>query len=328
MGGVADGCRRAGAALIGGETAEHPGLMAADDFDLAGFCIGVAERSRLLDGTAARAGDAIVGLASSGLHSNGYSLVRALVADHELELRDPYQAVVRRVLGDDAASVSFAQEPHLAMATLGEVLLTPTRIYALDVLAIRAALVADGSDLRGIAHITGGGLPGNVPRALPDGLGARLDTSAWPMPSVMRLLGELGGVADAELRATFNGGLGMVLVVPPGVAERTVGLAAGPGDPGLDRRRGGRGHGARRRPVRRGGDGVTRDSAGTDRRRGLRDRIEPARAGRRGRSRGRRRGRSRSCSPTARARRSTGRPSRGSRRPSCRAATTRRWRRR
>ena len=173
VGGVADGCRKAGAALIGGETAEHPGLMAAEDVDLAGFCIGVGERSRLLDGTAARAGDAIVGLASSGLHSNGYSLVRALVADHELELRDPYQAVVRRVLGDGAASASFASEPHLAMATLGEVLLTPTRVYALDVLAIRAALVADGSDLRGIAHVTGGGLPGNVPRALPDTLGAR-----------------------------------------------------------------------------------------------------------------------------------------------------------
>ena len=231
VGGVADGCRRAGAALVGGETAEHPGLMAADEFDLAGFCIGVGERARLLDGTAARAGDAIVGLASSGLHANGYSLVRALVADHELDLRDPYQAVVRRVLGDDAASDWFAQEPHLAMATLGEVLLTPTRVYALDVLAIRAALVADGADLRGIAHVTGGGLPGNVPRALPDGLGARLDPAVWPMPSIMRLLGELGGVADAELRATFNGGLGMVLVVPPAIAERTVGLARERGIP-------------------------------------------------------------------------------------------------
>jgi phosphoribosylformylglycinamidine cyclo-ligase len=231
VGGVADGCRRAGAALIGGETAEHPGLMAADEFDLAGFCIGVGERSRLLDRTAARAGDAIVGLASSGLHANGYSLVRALVADHELEMRDPYQAVVRRVLGDEAASDSFGQEPHLAMATLGEVLLTPTRIYALDLLAIRGELVADGSDLRGIAHITGGGLPGNVPRALPDALGARVSPASWPMPSVMRLLGELGGVADAELRATFNGGLGMVLVVPPEIAERTVSLARERGIP-------------------------------------------------------------------------------------------------
>jgi phosphoribosylformylglycinamidine cyclo-ligase len=225
VGGVADGCRLAGAALIGGETAEHPGLMGDEEFDLAGFCLGIGERSRLLDGTAARAGDAIVGLASSGLHANGYSLVRALVADHELELRDPYQAVVRRVLGDDAASDSFAREPHLAMATLGEVLLTPTRVYARDVLALRDALVADGADLRGIAHVTGGGLPGNVPRALPDGLGARLDPASWPMPSVMRLLGELGGVAEAELRATFNGGLGMVLVVPASVADRAVGLA-------------------------------------------------------------------------------------------------------
>jgi phosphoribosylformylglycinamidine cyclo-ligase len=231
VGGVADGCRLAGAALIGGETAEHPGLMGDDKFDLAGFCLGVGERSRLLDGTAARAGDAIVGLAASGLHANGYSLVRALVADHELELRDPYQAVVRRVMGDDAASDSFAREPHLAMATLGEVLLTPTRVYARDVLAIRAALVADGTDLRGVAHVTGGGLPGNVPRALPDGLGARLDPSTWPMPSVMRLLGELGGVAETELRATFNGGLGMVLVVSAEVADRTAALARERGAP-------------------------------------------------------------------------------------------------
>ena len=231
VGGVADGCRLAGAALIGGETAEHPGLMDEDEFDMAGFCLGVAERSRLLDGSAARAGDSIVGLASSGLHANGYSLVRALVADHELDLRDPYQAVVRRVLGDDAASESFAREPHLAMATLGEVLLTPTRIYARDVLAIRAALVADGTDLRGVAHVTGGGLPGNVPRALPDRLGARLDAATWPMPSVMRLLGELGGVAEAELRATFNGGLGMVLVVPAEAADRSIALARDRGVP-------------------------------------------------------------------------------------------------
>jgi phosphoribosylformylglycinamidine cyclo-ligase len=224
VGGIAAGCLAAGAALVGGETAEHPGLMDEGEFDLAGFCLGVAERSRLLDATAARAGDAIVGLAASGLHANGYSLVRALVADHELELRDPYQAVLRRVLGDAAAAEAFAQEPHLALATLGEVLLTPTRIYAPDVLAIRAALAADGGDLRGVAHVTGGGLPGNVPRALPDGLGARLRPGAWPLPSVMRVLGELGGIAGEELRATFNGGLGMTLVVARELAARTVTL--------------------------------------------------------------------------------------------------------
>jgi phosphoribosylformylglycinamidine cyclo-ligase len=229
--GVADGCRQAGCALVGGETAEHPGLMEVHEFDLAGFCIGVAERDRLLDGTAARAGDAIVGLGSSGLHANGYSLVRALVAQDDLDLRGPYQVLLRRVLGDAATDRLLAAEPAHELATLGEVLLTPTRIYARDVLAIREALVAAGSDVRGMAHITGGGLPGNVPRALPEALGARLDPDTWPMPSVMRLLGAIGALADDELRATFNGGLGMVVIVPAAVATRTVELARARGVP-------------------------------------------------------------------------------------------------
>jgi phosphoribosylformylglycinamidine cyclo-ligase len=229
--GVADGCRQAGAALVGGETAEHPGLMEAGEFDMAGFCIGVAERSGLLDTTTARAGDAIVGLGASGLHANGYSLVRALVAQHDLDLRAPYQALLRRVLGDRTATSCLEREPEHGFATLGEVLLTPTRVYARDVLAIRAALAADGVGVRGIAHITGGGLPGNVPRALPAGLGARLRPSAWPLPSVMLLFGVLGGIEDDELRATFNGGLGMVLIVPDDAAERTVQLAGERGIP-------------------------------------------------------------------------------------------------
>jgi len=223
--GVAAGCRIAGCALVGGETAEHPGLMEADAFDLAGFCIGIAERDRLLDGKAAVSGDAIVGLASSGLHANGYSLVRALVAAHDLDLATPYQEVLGRVLGKAAAHRAIALEPEHGLATIGEVLLTPTRIYARDVLAIRAALDADGSALHGLAHITGGGLPGNVPRALSAALGARVDPSTWPMPSVMALLGELGGVEPDELRATFNGGLGMIAVVPADAADRTVALA-------------------------------------------------------------------------------------------------------
>jgi phosphoribosylformylglycinamidine cyclo-ligase len=225
--GVADGCRQAGCSLIGGETAEHPGLMEADEFDLAGFCVGVGERSALLDGSAARPGDAIVGLASSGLHANGFSLVRALVAERDLDLSAPYREVLGRSLGDREATSALAGEPDRALATLGEVLLTPTRIYARDVLAVRALLVAEGHDVHGIAHITGGGLPGNVPRALPEDLGARLDPGAWPMPSVMRLMGALGGLEDDELRATFNGGLGMVLVVPARAARRAVELAAG-----------------------------------------------------------------------------------------------------
>jgi phosphoribosylformylglycinamidine cyclo-ligase len=223
--GIADGCRQAGCALVGGETAEHPGLMEPDQFDLAGFCIGVGERDRLLDGTAARAGDKIVGLASSGLHANGYSLVRALLDEHDLDLHEPYQSLLRRVLADTDADELLADEPHHALATLGEVLLTPTRIYARDLLAIRAALAADGHEVRGMAHITGGGLPGNVPRAIPDGLGARLDVTTWRMPSVMRLLGGLGGILEDELRATFNGGLGMVIVVPAAAADTTLRLA-------------------------------------------------------------------------------------------------------
>lgn len=211
--GVAAGCREAGCALIGGETAEHPGLMGPDAFDIAGTAIGVVERSRILDGSTVQAGDAILGLASSGLHSNGFSLVRGLLAQWDLDTAEPYQVRLRRTLGGAATEATLAGAPQEAMATLGEVLLTPTRIYARAVLAAREALVAAGTDLHGLAHITGGGLPGNVPRALPEGLAARLDPARWRMPSVMRLVGALGGMDDPELRATFNGGLGMVAVL-------------------------------------------------------------------------------------------------------------------
>ncbi|MEI7742448.1 MAG: phosphoribosylformylglycinamidine cyclo-ligase [Chloroflexota bacterium] len=229
--GIAEGCRQAGAALIGGETAEHPGLMEPDAFDLAGFCVGVGERSRLLDGSAARAGDVIVGLASSGFHANGYSLVRRVVADAHLDLSVPYGGVACRALGCSMSGLELIAEPGLIDATLGDVLLTPTRIYAADLLAMRTALAADGFEIHGMAHITGGGLPGNVPRALPESLGARVDPSSWPMPSVMRVFGRLAGISDVELRATFNGGIGMVLVVPAEAAARTLALAAGRGVP-------------------------------------------------------------------------------------------------
>ena len=223
--GIAEGCRLAGAALVGGETAEHPGLMGPDDWDLAGFCLGVAERSRLLDPATVQAGDVVVGLASSGLHANGFSLVRGLVAEHRLALEAPFATVAAKALGPGAASL----ETEALDGTLGERLLTPTRIYARELLAIRAALEDEGTPLHSMAHITGGGLPGNVPRALPEGLGARLDPSAWPMPPVMRVLGALAGIGDTELRATFNGGLGMVLVVPRAAGGRTVELAAARG---------------------------------------------------------------------------------------------------
>jgi len=219
---VAAGCRTAGCALIGGETAEHPGLMEPDEFDLSGCAIGVVERADVIDGSRVEEGDVIVGLASSGLHSNGFSLVRALLAQWDLDLAEPYQARLRRSLGDKAADAAVVLAPNESMATLGEVLLTPTRIYARAVLAARAAVRGAGHDLHAIAHITGGGLPGNVPRGLPDGLAARLDPARWRMPSVMRLFGALGGLDDEELRATFNGGLGMTVVVPAAAAEAAV----------------------------------------------------------------------------------------------------------
>ncbi|HET9757190.1 MAG TPA: phosphoribosylformylglycinamidine cyclo-ligase [Candidatus Limnocylindrales bacterium] len=223
VGSVAAGCREAGAALVGGETAEHPGVLEVDEFDLAGCCIGVVERSRVIDGSAVRAGDVILGLVSSGLHANGYSLVRSLVAQWDLDLAEPYQARLRRTLGDAATDALLEAAPQESMATLGEVLLTPTKVYAKAVLAARAALGRSGLDIHGAAHITGGGLPGNVPRALPAEMAARVDPARWTIPSVMRLFGALGGLDDEELRATFNGGLGMVLVVPPAAIPAAIG---------------------------------------------------------------------------------------------------------
>jgi phosphoribosylformylglycinamidine cyclo-ligase len=244
VGGVAAGCVDAGCALVGGETAEHPGLMQPGDFDLAGFCVGVVERADWLDGSAVRAGDQIVGLASSGLHANGYSLVRSQMAKWDLDLGRPYQEQLMLTLGREAAAEAMAAEPGHAFTTLGDVLLTPTTVYAGAILRVRGAIRAAGHDLRGLAHITGGGLHGNVPRALPEGLAARLDPSTWRMPSIVRLIGALGGLDDGELRATFNGGLGMIAVVDPaavpvtlaafaaeGVAAAVVG-EVGPGDGG------------------------------------------------------------------------------------------------
>ncbi len=229
VGGVAAGCEEAGCALVGGETAEHPGLMAPGDFDLAGFCVGVVERVDWLDGSAIRAGDAIVGLAASGLHANGYSLVRSLMAKWDLDLARPYQEQLILTLGGEAAAGAIRAEPEHGLATLGEVLLTPTTIYAGALLRLRGALRAAGHDIHGLAHVTGGGLPGNLPRALPDDLGARLDPATWRMPSVIRLIGALGGLDDEELRATFNGGLGMVAIVPTAAVPVTLSALAGEG---------------------------------------------------------------------------------------------------
>ncbi len=216
---VAEGCRQAGCSLVGGETAEHPGLMPHDTFDLAGFCVGVVERGRMLDGTAARAGDAVVGIASSGLHANGFSLVRALLAQYDLDLAEPYQARLRRSLGEEATTEALIGEPSHALATLGEVLIAPTRIYVPGILAAREELERAGEELRGVAHVTGGGLPGNLPRMVPEDLGVRVDPGRWRTPSVFRLVAALAGMEGTELRATLNAGVGMAVVVPPtGVA--------------------------------------------------------------------------------------------------------------
>jgi phosphoribosylformylglycinamidine cyclo-ligase len=214
VGSIADGCSLAGCSLIGGETAEHPGLMEHDEFDLAGFCVGVVERARLIDGTAAREGDALIGIASNGLHSNGFTLVRRIVADAGLDLGEGYDELIGRILGPDTTP-----EPETAGLTLGEVLLTPTTIYSLAILRLRRRLNEAGADLLGVSHITGGGLPGNIPRVLPEGMGARVHPLVWRMPSVMRLLGALGSLSETEIRSTFNGGLGMVCVVPAAVVE-------------------------------------------------------------------------------------------------------------
>jgi phosphoribosylformylglycinamidine cyclo-ligase len=231
VGGIAAGCLDAGCALIGGETAEHPKIMAADQFDLAGFCVGVIERDQMIDGSAVRAGDAILGLAATGLHANGFSLVRTLIAEYDLDLRGPYQERLRRSLGDAATDRYLAAEPGHALATLGEVLLAPTRVYAGAILRLRTGLAAAGHDLRGISHITGGGLPGNVPRCLPEDLAARLDPGSWPMPSVMDLFGALGGLEGDELRAMFNGGLGMVVVVRPEAVQPAIAALTAEGIP-------------------------------------------------------------------------------------------------
>ncbi len=192
--GIAEGCRQAGCALIGGETAEMPGLYRGGDYDLAGFAVGAVERDKLLDGQGVAPGDVILGLASNGLHSNGFSLVRKIVERSGLALTAP---------------APFAPEQ-----SLGTALLVPTRIY---VRACLAALKAGG--LKALAHITGGGLPENLPRVLPPGCAAEIDLGAFPRPPVFAWLAEVGRLSQEELLKTFNCGVGMVAVVTEAQAE-------------------------------------------------------------------------------------------------------------
>ena len=191
--GVAAGCRQAGCALIGGETAELPGLYADGDFDLAGFAVGAVDRDRLLTGAGVAPGDIGLGLASDGVHSNGYSLVRRIVSDAGLTWDQP--------------------APFDPDQSLGSALLTPTRVYVPDCLhALRSQA---GRGLRALAHITGGGLLDNIPRVLPDGLGVDLDVQAWTLPPVFRWLRAAGGLTPTDLARTFNCGIGMVAIVAP-----------------------------------------------------------------------------------------------------------------
>ncbi len=200
--GIAAGCVLAGCALVGGETAEMPGMYDGDDYDLAGFCVGVVEKERIIDGCATQAGDAVIGLSSSGPHSNGYSLIRRLL--------DKSGAGPDTRLGGDS---------------LYELLLEPTRIYVKSVLALAAQL-----PVRAVAHITGGGLTDNVPRVLPAGLGVDLDASAWPRAPVWDWIQQAGRIADAEMHRTFNCGIGMVVVVPPAAADDALALLAAAGE--------------------------------------------------------------------------------------------------
>jgi phosphoribosylformylglycinamidine cyclo-ligase len=197
--GVAAACCEAGCALLGGETADMPGLYAGGDFDLVGFVVGVVERDAIIDGSRIREGDVLLGLPSSGLHTNGYSLVRKLF---DVGAGGPPQEERERL---------ERTYPGLD-GTLGEALLTPHRCYYREVKPVLASL-------KGIAHITGGGLPGNVPRMLPEGLGARIDKAAWKPQPVFRLIQERGNVVEEEMYRTFNMGIGIVLAVAPKDAD-------------------------------------------------------------------------------------------------------------
>ena len=202
--GVAEGCVRAGCALIGGETAEHPGTMQPDDYDLAGFSVGIVDEEKILDKNRMRAGDVVIALASSGIHSNGFSLVRKVF---DVENAD---------LG--------RQVPELG-AALGDVLLTPTRIYVKPVLA---ALME--AEIHGISHITGGGFYENIPRAIPDGLGARIDRNAVRVPRVFRLIQELGGIPERDMFNTFNMGVGMSLITAAADADKALAVLKAHGE--------------------------------------------------------------------------------------------------
>jgi phosphoribosylformylglycinamidine cyclo-ligase len=206
LGGIADGCRQAGCALIGGETAEMPGFYAEGEYDLAGFAVGVVERDQIIDGSRVQPGDVLIGLASTGLHSNGYALARRVLLDNTPS------ALKEKVPGQEE--------------TVGEVLLKPTRIYVKTILE----LVKSGH-VRAIAHITGGGLTENIPRVLPEGCAVVITRGTWAEPPIFQLIQSRGGVQAEEMARVFNLGIGLVVVVPPEQAQATIRRAEQCGNP-------------------------------------------------------------------------------------------------
>jgi phosphoribosylformylglycinamidine cyclo-ligase len=202
---IAEGCRQAGCALIGGETAEMPGMYAAGDYDLAGFCVGAVERDKVLTGKEIAPGDVILGLASSGVHSNGFSLVRRIIAEDGWNLDQ--------------------RLPGQGNRSLGDALLEPTRIYVRGLLPL-----AQAGRIKGLAHITGGGLLENIPRVLPDKCHALIDAGRWALPSIFVLLQQGGRIAPEEMARTFNCGVGMALVVAPDEAAEVIRSLEGTGE--------------------------------------------------------------------------------------------------
>ena len=206
--GVADGCVQAGAALIGGETAEMPGMYDEDEYDLAGFTVGCVERSKIVDGSAIAEGDVLIGLPSTGVHSNGFSLVR-------------------KALFEQAGYTVEPRLPELGDRTLGDVLLTPTKIYVKALMPLfEAGLV------HGVAHITGGGFIENVPRMLPEGLAARIELGSWPVPPIFDVIERAGSVDHMEMFNIFNMGIGMVVAVPADREDEVMNLLANAGEQG------------------------------------------------------------------------------------------------
>ena len=197
VGGVAEGCVQSGCALIGGETAEHPGLMPEDDYDLAGYCTGIVDKSKIIDNNTMAAGDVVIALASSGVHSNGFSLVRKVFDVENADITSPVA--------------------ELGGKSIGETLLTPTRLYVKSVLAL-----IDEVKVKGISHITGGGFYENIPRSIPDGLGAKIDKSAVKVLPIFELIAKTGNISERDMYNTFNMGVGMSIVVSSEDVEKSL----------------------------------------------------------------------------------------------------------